>query len=122
MVEDGYAHDSHAITSQVSPPANHEVNPDGISPDVGGHHHSDRQHQGVDKAPMAKELIDATVADLAQTELQRAHAVWQKKFGEPPSNAKEYAKQTRFMAYRGFSFDIIKQVIRGDTDLMDESL
>ena len=81
-----------------------------------------RVKQTLNQQGLAKELIDATVADLAQTELQRAHAVWQKKFGEPPSNAKEYAKQTRFMAYRGFSFDIIKQVIRGDADLMDESL
>lgn len=63
---------------------------------------------------LSKELIDETVTELAQSERQRAHAVWQKKFGTPPSNAAEYAKQTRFMAYRGFSFDIIKQVIRGD--------
>lgn len=67
---------------------------------------------------LSKELIDETVAELAQSELQRAHAVWQKKFGAVPGNASEYAKQTRFLAYRGFSFDVIKKVIQGkDLDL-----
>ena len=60
-----------------------------------------------------KEIVDEKLAELAQSELQRAHAVWQKKFGSPPANAAEYAKQTRFMAYRGFSFDVIKKVIQG---------
>lgn len=45
---------------------------------------------------LSKELIDETVAELAQSELQRAHAVWQKKFGAAPGNASEYAKQSRF--------------------------
>ena len=67
---------------------------------------------------LSKELIDETVAELAQSELQRAHAVWQKKFGAAPGNASEYAKQSRFLAYRGFSFDVIKKVIQGkDLDL-----
>ena len=69
---------------------------------------------------LSKELIDETVAELAQSELQRAHAVWQKKFGAAPSNASEYAKQSRFLAYRGFSFDVIKKVIQGKDLEWDE--
>jgi regulatory protein len=69
---------------------------------------------------LSKELIDETVAELAQSELQRAHAVWQKKFGVAPSNASEYAKQSRFLAYRGFSFDVIKKVIQGKDLEWDE--
>ncbi len=63
---------------------------------------------------LERELIDSTMAELAQTEFQRACEVWQRKFGQAPSNAAEYAKQTRFMAYRGFSFDIIKKILKGD--------
>ena len=69
---------------------------------------------------LSKEIIDKTVAELAQSELQRAHAVWQKKFGAAPSNANEYAKQSRFLAYRGFSFDVIKKVIQGKDLEWDE--
>lgn len=69
---------------------------------------------------LSKELIDETVAELAQSELQRAHTVWQKKFGIVPRNASEYAKQTRFLAYRGFSFDMIKKVIQGKGLDLDE--
>ena len=79
-----------------------------------------RVKHALNQQGLSKEIVDATVADLAQSELQRAHAVWQKKFGEPPKNASEHAKQTRFMAYRGFSFDIIKKVIRGDISDYDD--
>ena len=73
-----------------------------------------RIKQTLNQQGLDKELIDATVAELAQSELQRAQTVWLKKFGTPPQNSADYAKQTRFMAYRGFSFDVIKKVLKGD--------
>jgi len=64
----------------------------------------------------------AALADAAETlrdtELERARAVWRKKFGGQPdavagNRAAARAKQLRFLAARGFSGDIARQVVRG---------
>lgn len=71
--------------------------------------------EGVDKA-----LIEQTVQNLNQTERQRAVSVWRKKFGVRPKNAAEYAKQMRFMAYRGFSFELINQILKANEDTLSD--
>ena len=52
---------------------------------------------------------------LKDTELQRAQAVWQKRFGQtaPASDPKDYARQVRFLAGRGFSHEVIRRVLKG---------
>jgi regulatory protein len=55
---------------------------------------------------------DATRA----TEVERARAAWQKRFGAAPASRDERAKQMRFLQGRGFSFDTIRAVIEGATD------
>jgi regulatory protein len=67
--------------------------------------------------------VDADALSQAQqslqsTELDRATAVWQKKFGAAPANAADRAKHMRFMASRGFGMGIIQRVLRqaGDAD------
>lgn len=58
------------------------------------------------------EDILATVRDaLAATEADRAQAVWQRKFGNLPDDARDYARQYRFLASRGFSAEIIRGVL-----------
>ncbi len=47
------------------------------------------------------------------SELERARHVWSRKFSEAPQDARERAKQIRFLASRGFSFDVIGKVIEG---------
>ena len=37
--------------------------------------------------------------------------VWRRKFGTPPADAKERAKQGRFLAYRGYAMDGINRVL-----------
>ncbi|MGA0807824.1 MAG: recombination regulator RecX, partial [Burkholderiaceae bacterium] len=54
------------------------------------------------------ELIQAQKQQLAQTENQRAFAVWAKRFGSPPGNALEKAKQMRFLASRGFCPEVYR--------------
>lgn len=51
---------------------------------------------------------------LEETELQRAFALWERKFGKPPETLPEKAKQIRFLQQRGFPGNIIRQVIKGD--------
>jgi regulatory protein len=91
------------------------------------------RRQGVGDADMAQAMQDARAADL-----QRARTIWQRKFGSRPSfdlndddsnnasnnassdrtnnTAAERARQIRFLQSRGFSFDIIRQVIAGSAD------
>lgn len=66
----------------------------------------------------AAALADAA-AQLRETELERARAVWQKKFGAPAASLAERAKQARFLASRGFSGDVVRRVLQAG-DLPDE--
>jgi len=67
---------------------------------------------------------DLVEASLAQQELggemQRARALWQRKFGRQPAadarNAKEWARQARFLQSRGFSTEIIRQLLKSPDD------
>jgi regulatory protein len=67
---------------------------------------------------VGQELISQTGDELSRTELARAHAVWARKYGTPPQTSAERAKQSRFLAARGFSGSTISKVIKGgDEDL-----
>lgn len=61
---------------------------------------------------IAEELISVSLPSLQESELSAAREVWQKKFGTLPLDAKEKAKQMRFMQSRGFSMDVIFKVLR----------
>jgi len=43
--------------------------------------------------------------------LDTAFKIWQKKFGQLPNTREERGKQMRFMMSRGFSMEIIQQVL-----------
>ena len=68
----------------------------------------------------AKGLPDDVVADAAaqlrSTELARAQAGWRRKFGQPPADAAERARQLRFLAARGFSGDVARRALGGAAD------
>ena len=59
------------------------------------------------------ELVAQAVAGLRATELQRARAVWRRKFERPPADAAERGKQTRFLTARGFAPEVVRRVIDG---------
>jgi len=69
---------------------------------------------------MAKGLpaddIAEAVEALRGTELERALAVWRKKFGAPPSDASERAKQVRFLVSRGFAAEVVRRVVSKPVD------
>lgn len=56
---------------------------------------------------------EASQLQLKQTELARAHQVWQRKFGQIATDAAGRAKQMRFLAGRGFSGEVIRKVVQG---------
>lgn len=66
---------------------------------------------------LPEDLIRATLGPLAGTELSRARAVWQRRFGAAPQSRAEFARQARFLTGRGFSGDVIRQVIAGHRSL-----
>jgi regulatory protein len=66
------------------------------------------------------ELIDSIGAQLRETEMERAQAVWRKKFGTAPQTPAERAKQARFLAMRGFSSATITKILKGDDDWGDQ--
>jgi regulatory protein len=51
-------------------------------------------------------------ASLRASEIDRARAVWERKYGGRATEAAEAAKQVRFLAGRGFSGDVIRRVLR----------
>ncbi len=65
---------------------------------------------GVDDAAIAAALPEAG------DEAGRCRAVWAKKFGAPPGDAAERARQMRFLQYRGFSSDAIRRALAGEDD------
>ncbi len=55
--------------------------------------------------------IKQVLAAANQTELERAREVWNKRFGAPPADAQEKAKQMRFLQSRGFAVGTIQQLL-----------
>jgi len=62
--------------------------------------------------------LDAMRTQLQGTELERARQVWRKKFDSPPQDAREYARQFRFLASRGFSAECLRRIL-GEHDGTD---
>lgn len=68
---------------------------------------------------IGSEALAEAAENLRATELERAREVWRKKFGATVSEAvepAERARQMRFLAARGFSAEVVRRVIRGDSD------
>lgn len=82
-----------------------------------------RLRQVMQQRGLAPALVDAAVQQARQhpggSELERARALWQRRFGTPPATLAEQARQTRFLAGRGFAGDVIRRVVRGAIDAPD---
>ena len=65
------------------------------------------REKGVSEAALA-----AAQAQLKDGEVEAARAVWKKKFGNLPATLEERAKQSRFLAGRGFSAEVVHKVLR----------
>lgn len=72
---------------------------------------SELREKGVPEGILAEVVSQARDGDLAA-----ARAVWSKKFGEPPADARERAKQQRFLLGRGFPGEIVRRVVGGEED------
>ena len=57
---------------------------------------------------------------LRDSELQRAAQLWRRRFGATAQDPRECARQMRFLAGRGFSGDVIRRVLAGETAAFDD--
>lgn len=56
-------------------------------------------------------IIESVLRENHDTELERAHQVWQKKFGSAPADTAERTRQMSFLQGRGFVPGIIRQML-----------
>ncbi|MEJ7136851.1 regulatory protein RecX [Amphibiibacter pelophylacis] len=66
--------------------------------------------------------LDAPLRDrLRDSELARAHALWSRRYGQPPLDERERARQSRFLLSRGFGMDTVRQLWAGWEPPQDEA-
>ena len=65
---------------------------------------------------VAEDLIEKAVKEVQEEELDKARALWRKKFDSQPANREEWAKQARYLQGRGFGLETIRSVLRGEPD------
>jgi regulatory protein len=63
---------------------------------------------------LSGEAVTQALEGLKATELNRAQTVWRKKFGDPPQDPHERARQMRFLLTRGFNAEVVRRVVQGD--------
>ena len=73
-----------------------------------------RVRQELQAKGLDAERVALAVASLKASEVERARAVWRKKFGELPQDAAQRGKQARFLAARGFGGEVIRRVLQSD--------
>lgn len=76
--------------------------------------HELRQHG------LSEDALTDVARNLHRTELERAREVWAKRFGAPPADTKEYARQYRYMASRGFAPGTLRQILAGQGAIPQE--
>jgi regulatory protein len=69
--------------------------------------------QELEQKGVAPETLQETLAELKKDQIKIAAEVWRKKFAGLPLDANERGKQTRFLVSRGFSFEVIREVLAG---------
>jgi regulatory protein len=61
---------------------------------------------------VAQPAIDAAIAQADIDDDVALDALWQRRFGAPPANDREKARQVRFLQSRGFSLSAILKLLR----------
>ena len=73
---------------------------------------SELARRGIDR-----DLIDEAIAgECVESEADRARAVLRARFTEPPADAREWARQARFLQTRGFAPDLIRKLLKEPYD------
>ncbi|PKO84422.1 MAG: recombination regulator RecX [Betaproteobacteria bacterium HGW-Betaproteobacteria-11] len=68
--------------------------------------------RGLDSALIEAQLSAQTAGGELADEPARARSVWARKFAAPPADAREWARQARFLQGRGFAAEIIRHLMK----------
>jgi regulatory protein len=60
------------------------------------------------------EVAQAALQPLLDSEFERAHALWVRRYGQVADTPEERVRQHRFLTARGFGAEVVRRVIRGD--------
>jgi regulatory protein len=71
-----------------------------------------RLRQALQARALPADLVEQAVRDARTSEWSRACAIWRRRFGTAPGDAREHARQLRFLLARGFEADLARRVIR----------
>ena len=77
-----------------------------------------RLRQALQTRGVSEEVIAEAMSGLAETEADRAAQVWLRKFGQPPIDPNERARQMRFLLARGFGSSTVSLVLRRAADIV----
>ena len=72
-----------------------------------------RIEQDLRSRGVSDEAVSGAVSGLKEGELERARAVWRRKFKGAPAGPRERARHVRFLQGRGFELDVIFKVLDG---------
>ena len=72
-----------------------------------------RIEQDLRSRGVSEEAVSGAVSALKEGELERARAVWRRKFKGAPAGPRERARHVRFLQGRGFELDVIFKVLDG---------
>ncbi|MEO5734162.1 MAG: regulatory protein RecX [Rubrivivax sp.] len=72
--------------------------------------------KGIDAELITSTLQSAAASATMGTEIERARALWQRRFGTLAADARERAKHARFLIGRGFGGDAVRRVVQGIED------
>ncbi len=75
-----------------------------------------RLKQDLKSRGAAPDAAAAALDAVRGSELERARAVWARRFGGPPASLQERSRQVRFLEARGFSAAVIRRVLAGRPD------
>lgn len=65
---------------------------------------------------ISESLISEAAQQLRAGEMEAAREVWRRKFGAPPGDARERARQMRFLLGRGFDPEAVNKVVNENDD------
>jgi regulatory protein len=58
------------------------------------------------------DAIEGALRTVVEPDLERARRLWRRRYGQPPLDAREHARQTRFLRMRGFSLETIRALLK----------
>jgi regulatory protein len=68
--------------------------------------------EGLKSKGIARTDIEQALAEAETDDEKALRALWQRRFGKPPADEREKARQVRFLQARGFALSAIFKLLR----------